>query len=345
MVAEKQAHAAVRCVLDREGRFTAVAPWLCQATGWSSEALISRPMVDWLHPEDRDDVMAELGMLSPAAGAVPIEGRFRQASGAYRWLTWIVWLDAGTVQARVWDAAASMAAQERAEDVSRCYGWSWIALRHDWYASLTFMVGTTEFLAEQSELDAETRRMLEHVAQAALTMHGMSRQLNDVFMALGESCADENFSSLQPLLDGVVAETRAWYGEQHIELEYQPANELPALLLAREHSLRAASKYLLRTCPVLGPPLSYWSISPRLLSRASIERVVFDVGLQDGRLVLRATASGCAGPVPDIPSFDPDIVFEAILRQLGTKLHIEPRADGWSLWFSIEYVPTRPAPP
>jgi PAS domain S-box-containing protein len=78
------------CVAGFDGRLQQVSPAWTRCLGWSAEELTSRPMIDFVHPDDRSvtqNVREKIYLGIPARG---FENRYRGKDGAYRWLAWNV---------------------------------------------------------------------------------------------------------------------------------------------------------------------------------------------------------------------------------------------------------------
>jgi diguanylate cyclase (GGDEF)-like protein/PAS domain S-box-containing protein len=88
--------------ISLEGRFTLLNPAWEQLLGWSRDELLSRPISEFLHPEDVERTLA----LMQAGGQRPSQyenftNRYRHRDGSWRWLLWSARCDGTT-----WYAAA-----------------------------------------------------------------------------------------------------------------------------------------------------------------------------------------------------------------------------------------------
>jgi PAS domain S-box-containing protein/putative nucleotidyltransferase with HDIG domain len=74
---------------DLTGRFTRVNPAWERALGHSAETMCSQPLVEFVHPEDREATIAEtVAIANRSRESVGFRNRFRAADGSYRWLEW-----------------------------------------------------------------------------------------------------------------------------------------------------------------------------------------------------------------------------------------------------------------
>ncbi len=56
--------------------------------GWTLEEFQARPFLDFVHPDDRQATLAQVGVLAGGAPTIAFENRYRCKDGPYRWLQW-----------------------------------------------------------------------------------------------------------------------------------------------------------------------------------------------------------------------------------------------------------------
>ena len=78
------------CVAGFDGRLQQVNPAWTDALGWSAEELTSRPMIDFVHPEDRAVTLQVRERLYAGTALRNFENRYLCKDGSYRWLAWNV---------------------------------------------------------------------------------------------------------------------------------------------------------------------------------------------------------------------------------------------------------------
>jgi PAS domain S-box-containing protein len=76
------------CICGLDGYFRRVNPAFEQAFGYSTEELLSRPVLDVVHPDDRASVGDALGQLADGGEIAGLETRVVRADGATLWLEW-----------------------------------------------------------------------------------------------------------------------------------------------------------------------------------------------------------------------------------------------------------------
>ncbi len=76
------------CVASTDGYFKRLNPAFEALLGYSEQELLTRPFLHFVHPQDRDATIEELGRISAGAATKQFENRYRCRNGSYRWLSW-----------------------------------------------------------------------------------------------------------------------------------------------------------------------------------------------------------------------------------------------------------------
>jgi PAS domain S-box-containing protein len=77
------------CTVNADGYFTSLNSGWERILGWTREELMSRPVLDFVHPSDRERTVAELSHVErPDYEVVNFENRYRARGGGWRWLRW-----------------------------------------------------------------------------------------------------------------------------------------------------------------------------------------------------------------------------------------------------------------
>jgi PAS domain S-box-containing protein len=102
------------CVATFTGRFLRVNPAWEKQLGLTSAELLSRPFLDFVHPDDQDATGRALGALETGAEVIGFENRYRARDGSYRWLEWAVAPVPG--EGVVYGAARDITDRKRADE-------------------------------------------------------------------------------------------------------------------------------------------------------------------------------------------------------------------------------------
>jgi PAS domain S-box-containing protein len=75
------------CIADFDGYFKKLNPaW--ESMGFTIEELLSRPFIDFVHPDDREATIREVQGIQSGEESINFENRYRCWDGSYRWLLW-----------------------------------------------------------------------------------------------------------------------------------------------------------------------------------------------------------------------------------------------------------------
>jgi PAS domain S-box-containing protein len=77
------------CIASFNGYFVRLNPAWEQVLGFPREELLSRPWLDFVHPDDHE-VTAQAGEAVQSTSLIAFENRYRCADGSYKWLQWSV---------------------------------------------------------------------------------------------------------------------------------------------------------------------------------------------------------------------------------------------------------------
>ena len=103
------------CIAGTDGYFKRLNPSFERILGWSTEQLMGQPFVDFIHPEDVEATLGEVGRLAEGLPTIAFENRYRCANGTYRYLRWTAHPDpeTGMLYAIARDETELRAARDR----------------------------------------------------------------------------------------------------------------------------------------------------------------------------------------------------------------------------------------
>ena len=76
------------CQLDFNGYFKRLNPAWERTLGWSRAELMSRPFIEFVHPDDRERTLEQNARVRGGGQALEFENRYLCKDGSFRWLLW-----------------------------------------------------------------------------------------------------------------------------------------------------------------------------------------------------------------------------------------------------------------
>lgn len=84
------------CLAGIDARFIVVNPAFERALGYTVDELTSRSFLDFIHPDDVDATVAEVGRLADGTPTLAFTNRYRRKSGSFVRLHWRAYPEPGT---------------------------------------------------------------------------------------------------------------------------------------------------------------------------------------------------------------------------------------------------------
>jgi PAS domain S-box-containing protein len=76
------------CQLDFSGYFKRLNPAWERTLGWTRSELMSRPFIEFVHPDDRERTLRQNSAVRSGGQALGFENRYLCKDGSFRWLLW-----------------------------------------------------------------------------------------------------------------------------------------------------------------------------------------------------------------------------------------------------------------
>jgi PAS domain S-box-containing protein len=102
------------CFLDFSGYFKRLNPAWERTLGFTREELMSRPFIEFVHPDDRERTLGQNKDVRAGGMALGFENRYRCKDGSYRWLLWNAAPDHG--QKTIYSVARDITDRKRLEE-------------------------------------------------------------------------------------------------------------------------------------------------------------------------------------------------------------------------------------
>lgn len=182
----------LQCTIGFDGRFRSLNPSWEKVLGFTTAKLLSRPRMDFIHPDDQARTAAEFAGLQEGKSAVAFENRYRSRSGAYKWFLWnaVCVPKERLIYAVARDITEKKRAQEEREtfttslekanrelelrnrEVERATNMKskfLASMSHELRTPLNAIVGFSDLLSEETPgpLNAKQKRFVNHIKQGS----------------------------------------------------------------------------------------------------------------------------------------------------------------------------------
>ena len=107
------------CFLDFSGYFKRLNPAWERTLGFTREELMSRPFIEFVHPDDRERTLRQNANVRAGGKALSFENRYLCKDGSFRWLRWNAApdLSAKVIYSLARDITANKLAEEEREQL------------------------------------------------------------------------------------------------------------------------------------------------------------------------------------------------------------------------------------
>jgi len=162
------------CIASYDGYFKQLNPAWERVLGYTLEEMTSRPILDFVHPDDRVLTETERQRLRLGVGVVEFENRCLTRDGSYRWLAWRA--TAAPERRLIYAVARDVQQQKQVEQIKNDFI---SVVSHELRTPLTSIRGALGLLAGgvSGELPDKARSLLDI---AAKNSERLGRLINDI---------------------------------------------------------------------------------------------------------------------------------------------------------------------
>lgn len=171
------------CIANPQGYFTRVNPAFEQALGWTCDDLLSKPFIEFVHPDDRAATLAELGKLNRGVLVFNFTNRYRCKDGSFRWLEWkstpadgAIYAGARDITNRKQTEEALQLSRDAAESATRAKSEFLAHMSHEIRTPLNGVIGMTDLLLGTPLSDQQRR----YAGLAKTSAESLTTVINDV---------------------------------------------------------------------------------------------------------------------------------------------------------------------
>jgi PAS domain S-box-containing protein len=162
------------CIAGADGYFKRLNPAWEMVLGYSTDELMAKPYLDFIHPADHQATIQEAEKLGKGLNTISFENRYRCKDGSYRWFLWsatpfvqkqLIYAMARDITELKHTQAALVAAKEEAERSNKFKDQFLSTMSHELRTPLNAVLGFSDLLTEEryGPLNDRQRRYVSHI--------------------------------------------------------------------------------------------------------------------------------------------------------------------------------------
>ncbi len=169
------------CIAGLDGYFKKVNPSWTRVLGWSREELLSRPVADFMHPDDRERTLQARAGLAKGIPVRGLENRYLCKDGSHRWLSWQSSIDPGasTVFAVARDITEQRQRDQERLVLSKLESTGILAggIAHDFNNLLASLLLNLEMVGMIGPVSAQQKQLLQQAFVIVKSSQSLTQQL------------------------------------------------------------------------------------------------------------------------------------------------------------------------
>lgn len=192
----------LHCVAGLDGVFKQLNPSWERVLGWTHAELLSKPFLEFIHPDDRDPTVAELGVLRGGGETVAFENRYVCRDGSHRTLSWKAASD--LERERIYAIARDVTAERAIETMKTEFV---AVVSHELRTPLTSIRGALKMVDEgvAGELPPKAARLIDIASKNTERLVALVNDILDLRkIESGNLVLEIEEHELRPLLEEVV---------------------------------------------------------------------------------------------------------------------------------------------